>query len=202
METLDSVTQRQEIEKWFAALAARYDSLDFIDVVNEPLHAPPIGSVSGSGNYLKALGGNGSIGYDWVVTAFRLARKYFPKSKLILNDYSIINSTTNTQKFVSLINLLKKDTLIDGAGEQAHAFTTFGTDASVLKTNLDALAATGVPLYITELDVDGLDDYTQLHEYERVFPIFWADTAVKGITLWGCNYGVWRNAQGAYLINQ
>jgi endo-1,4-beta-xylanase len=204
---LDATTQRKEIEQWFSALAARYDTFAYVDVVNEPLHnAPngmiPWGTTTPNVNYADALGGAGSTGWDWIITSFRLARKYFPKSKLILNEYSVINSTTTTNKYIEIINLLKAENLIDGIGEQAHAFTTYGVDVTTLKNNLDALAATGIPLYLTELDIDGATDLIQLKEFQRIFPLFWEHPAIKGITLWGFRYGVWRNDQGAYLITE
>ncbi len=207
MATLDLTAQRQEIEEWFAALAARYDSFAYIDVVNEPLHnAPngmkPWGSTTPNIDYAKALGGAGTTGWDWVITSFRLARQYFPKSKLILNEYSVINSTATTQQYIALINLLKAENLIDGIGEQAHAFTTYGVPVSTLKANLDLLAATGLPIYLTEVDIDGTTDLAQLKEYQRIFPMFWEHPAIAGITLWGFRYGLWRTDQGAYLVNQ
>lgn len=202
---LDSAQQRQEIEEWYAALAERYDTIEYIDVVNEPIHnAPngmvPWGTTTPNVNYAGALGGAGVTGWDWIITAFRLARQYFPDSKLILNEYSVINSLSTTQQYIEIINLLKAENLIDGIGEQGHAFTTYGISSATLKSNLDLLAATGIPIYITELDIDGLTDLTQLKEYQRVFPIFWEHPAVEGITLWGYRYGVWRQEQGAYLI--
>jgi len=130
-----------------------------------------------------------------------MARKYFPKSKLIINEYSVINSSTETQKYIKIIKLLQAEGLIDGIGEQAHAFTTFNVGASTLKANLDALATTGLPIYLTEMDIDGATDYIQLKEMQRVFPVFWKHPAVMGITLWGFRVGLWRNDQKAYLIN-
>ncbi|MBN2214501.1 MAG: Ig-like domain-containing protein [Bacteroidales bacterium] len=202
---LDSAAQRQEIEEWFAALAARYDTIEYIDVVNEPIHNAPNGMYSWGAttpnvDYAQALGGAGATGWDWVIEAFRLARQYFPDSKLILNEYSVINSTTTTQQYIGIINLLKAENLIDGIGEQAHAFTTSNTSTATLKSNLDALAATGIPVYLTELDVDGLTDLQQLKEYQRIFPMFWEHPGVEGITLWGYRYPVWRQDQGANLI--
>lgn len=203
--SLDSAAQRQEIEEWFDALAARYDTIEYIDVVNEPIHnAPngmiPWGTTTPNVNYAKALGGVGATGWDWVITSFRLARQYFPESKLIINEYSVINSTTTTQNYIGIINLLKAENLIDGIGEQAHAFTTYGVSAATLKNNLDLLAATGLPIYLTEVDIDGPTDLAQLQEIRRVFPIFWEHPAVKGITFWGFRYPVWRQEQGANLI--
>jgi endo-1,4-beta-xylanase len=59
-----------------------------------------------------------------------------------------------------------------------------------------------LPIYITEMDIDGRNDATQLREYQRVFPLFWNDPAVKGITLWGFRPGLWRDAQGANLVRK
>jgi hypothetical protein len=52
------------------------------------------------------------------------------------------------------------------------------------------------------MDIDGATDLIQLTEMRRVFPVFWKHPAVKGITFWGFRVGLWRNDQGAYLINQ
>lgn len=204
VETLPADTQLAEIKIWFQAVAARYPAIDFIEVVNEPLHAPP--DATHSGKYINALGGAGTSGYDWILNSYRLARQYFPATtKLWLNDYSIINSTASTNTYLQIINLLKAENLIDGVGEQGHAFTTAGTLVSTLTTNLNTLASANLPLYITELDIDGQPaetpqgDTVQLNEYMRVFPALWTHPAVKGITVWGYRPGHWRTAQGAPL---
>lgn len=101
--------------------------------------------------------------------------------------------------------MLKAENLIDGVGEQGHAFTTFNTPATTLTNNLNRLAAAGLPLYITELDIDGAPvgtpsgDSVQAREFRRVFPLFWEHPAVQGITVWGYLPGHWRSNQGAYL---
>jgi hypothetical protein len=68
------------------------------------------------------------------------------------------------------------------------------------RANLDLLAATGLPIYVTELDIDGPTDEVQLADYQRIFPVFWEHPAVRGITLWGYRPGHWRTAQGAYVV--
>lgn len=204
IESLDAATQLSEIKEWFSLVAQRYPAIDFIEVVNEPLHQKP--DAVGRGNYINALGGNGTTGWDWVINAFKLARQYFPNSKLWINDYNIVNSAASTAQYMQIINLLKAENLIDGIGEQAHAFTTFGTPATIITTNLNTLAATGLPLYATELDIDGppaetpQGDTVQLNEYKRVFPLFWEHPAIKGVTVWGYRPGHWRTAQGAPLV--
>ncbi|MBC3541670.1 endo-1,4-beta-xylanase [Rufibacter sediminis] len=202
IENLPAAEQMEEIEEWFAAVAARYPDIAFLEVVNEPTNDPPFkrnASDQGSGNYFEALGGNGSTGWDWVITSFTLARKHFPRTTLMLNDYSVENTTTNAQRYLAIIELLRKRNLIDAIGIQGHAFSTRDASAATLKGNLDLFATTGLPIYVTELDIDGPEEQTQLREYQRIFPIFWEHPAVKGITLWGHRPGHWRTAQGAFL---
>ncbi|HTV17761.1 MAG TPA: endo-1,4-beta-xylanase [Polyangiaceae bacterium] len=198
IETLPPEEQLEEIDEWFAALAARYPDVEMIEVVNEPLHDPPSTPGNGGGNYINALGGAGATGWDWIVASFRMARQYFPTSELVLNDYSIINNTADTARYLQIIALLQAEDLIDAIGEQGHAFSTRGA-VDVMQSNLDSLAATGLPIYITELDIDGPTDEVQLLEYQRLFPMFWEHPSVLGVTLWGYRPGHWRTAQGAFL---
>ena len=207
IESLSTAEQREEIEEWFAAVAARYPEIDQIEVVNEPLHDPPRGPTNG--NYIEALGGNGVTGWDWVITSFQLARQYFPDSELILNDYSITNDGNATTNYIALLSLLQERGLVDAIGDQAHAFST--TEAAPMnnhRNNLNRLAALGMPIYITELDIDGvlqgvINHETQLANFQRIFPVFWEHPAVKGVTIWGYVQGFhWRNAQGDWLLYQ
>jgi len=200
IESLPANEQLEEIKEWMAAVAERYPALDFVEVVNEPINDPPATVGNGGGNYIGALGGTGTTQYDWILTAFRLARGYFPNSKLMINEYNILNNTSNLTKYSQIIDLLKGGNLIDAIGVQGHAFSTKGTPAATITNNLNVLGAKGLPVYITELDIDGPTDNAQLLEYQRVFPLLWENPAVQGITLWGYRPGLWRNAEGAYLI--
>jgi GH35 family endo-1,4-beta-xylanase len=218
MASLPPDEQLAEIEQWFAAVAERYPEIEWIQVVNEPLHDPPDcdhpmnqgNACPPSGDYLQALGGhNGTdgTGWDWVLNAFRLARQSFgPDAKLMINDYSITSSTDATTQYLEIIELLQSEGLIDAIGVQGHAFSTDG-DMAVHEANLDRLAATGLPIQVTELDIDGLadggvpGDEVQLADYRRVFPTFWEHPAVEGITLWGWRQpNHWRNDQNAPIV--
>ena len=185
MDSLPENEQREEVEEWIAALAARYPGTEFIDVVNEALpgHAPA--------PFRNALGGAGTTGWDWVIWSFQKARQSFPNARLILNDYNVINSDSATTSYLTLINLLKDRGLIDGIGEQAHNFES--TSVTTLQNNLNRLAATGLPIYISELDIDIANDQSHLARYQALFPVFWTHTSVRGITLWGYKQGqMWR----------
>ena len=186
--SLDSASQRAKVEEWIRKVGERYPSMALVDVVNEPFNAPPA--------YKNALGGDGTTGWDWVITAFELARQYCsPDAKLILNEYNILHSNSTTTNYITLITLLKDRGLIDGIGVQCHYFEFRShTDATsniyvhninTIKSNLDRLAATGLPIYISEFDIDEQGDTNQLGQYKIYFPIFWSHPGVKGITLWG-----------------
>jgi endo-1,4-beta-xylanase len=187
--TLSAAEQREEVEEWIAAFGTRYPNTEFIDVVNEPLHAPA--------EYRAALGGAGATGWDWVIWSFEKARLHCPNAKLLLNDYNIINSDSATTQYLTIINLLKDRGLIDGIGEQAHFFET--TSITTIQNNLNRLAATGLPIYISELDINLANDTAQSNRYQTLFPVFWTNPAVRGITFWGYKQGaIWQN--NAYLL--
>jgi endo-1,4-beta-xylanase len=189
--SLTTDQQLAQVEEWFKLTAARYPNLDMIDVVNEPLpgHAPP--------SYKNALGGDGTTGWDWVIKSFELARYYFPKAKLLINEYNILNTGTNVQTYSQIINLLKTRDLIDGIGCQGHFLES--TSAATVRTNLNTLALLGLPIYITEFDLNLADDTQQLNKYKELFPVIWEHSAIKGVTLWGYRQGsIWRT--DAYLI--
>ena len=118
-----------------------------------------------------------------MVNAFKLARKYLPNAKLLINDYGILNSSSSTDAYINIINILKDSSLIDGIGCQAHGLEN--TSAATIKSNLDKLATTGLPIYISELDLNFSDDNQQKSKYQELFPVMWQHSAVKGITLWG-----------------
>jgi endo-1,4-beta-xylanase len=197
---LPQAEQLEEIQEWFTAVATRYPNVAIVEVFNEPLHDLP--DDPADGGYYAALGGAGVTGWDGVIKAFEMARATFPPTaKLMLNDFSITNTDSSTTTYLQIINLLKERGLIDIIGVQGHAFSTTPNIPNERHTNnLNRLAATGLPIHVTEFDVDGLDDDEQLVQYQRIFPLFWEHPAVKGVTLWGFRPGHWRSQQGAYIV--
>jgi|LSQX01.1.fsa_nt_gb endo-1,4-beta-xylanase len=176
VKELPATQQKAQVEEWIAAAGVRYKDAEFVDVVNEPLHAPP--------SFKNAIGGDGSTGWDWVVWSFEQARKAFPNSELHINDYGIISDPNAASQYVRIINILKDKGLVDGIGIQCHQFNMDNVSTSTMKSVLNTLAATGLPIYVTELDMTG-DDNTQLQRYKEKFPVLWEHSAVKGITVWG-----------------
>jgi endo-1,4-beta-xylanase len=189
LASLSPADQQKQAEEWIKLFCERYPDTDFIDVVNEPLHAVP--------NYANALGGSGTTGWDWVIWAFEKARTYCPKAKLILNDYNIINNNVATLNYIDIIKLLNDRDLIDIIGEQGHFMET--TPNSTITSNLDRLYATGLPIHISEYDINIANDAEQKAKYESQFPALWGHKGVYGITLWGYRQGeIWR--PDSYLV--
>ncbi|MCX7681754.1 MAG: endo-1,4-beta-xylanase, partial [Anaerolineae bacterium] len=187
--SLSEAEQREEVEEWIRTVCERYPAMEMIDVVNEPLHDPPC--------YTNALGGSGATGWDWVIWSFQKARQYCPNSLLLINEYGIEANASEADRYIQIINLLKQRGLIDGIGLQGHGLE--GVSASTLQASLDKFAATGLPIYISEYDVDRADDNEQLRIYQQQFPVFWGHPAVRGVTLWGYVQGeIWKT--NAYLL--
>jgi hypothetical protein len=62
-----------------------------------------------------------------------------------------------------------------------------------LRSNLNRLATLGLPIYITEFDINETDDAIQLQNYQIYFPLFWDHPSVQGITLWGyAENSIWK----------
>lgn len=189
LAALTAEEQKAEVEEWIKAFCERYPDTDYIDVVNEPLHAVP--------SYFNALGGSGVTGWDWIIWAFEKTREYCPNAKLILNDYSILNNASATTQYLQIIKVLQDRNLIDVIGEQGHFFET--TPLATLKSNLDRFHETGLPVQISEYDVNLTSDTEQKNVLQEQFTTFWSHPAVQGITLWGYRQGqIWRT--NAYLV--
>jgi endo-1,4-beta-xylanase len=201
----DTAAQRSAVQDWISRVGQRYPKMNFVDVVNEPLHAPP--------PYMTALGGSGSTGWDWVIKAFQFARQYCaPGVKLLLNEYNVLGNNTSADNYLAIVNLLKDRNLIDGIGIQGHYFefrshigATTGSyvyDLATIKANLAKFTATGLPVYITEFDIDEPVDSNQVAQYKIYFPILWNNPGVKGITFWGyIQDDVWASYPNTYLLD-
>lgn len=213
LKNLSAPDQLVELHEFMDRVSKRYPNIHYIDVVNEPLHAPSSMKV--------ALGGDGITGWDWVVKSFELARQYFPNSELHLNDFHIMAGWTDDllNNYLKIIKILNDRGLIDGIGIQSHHFNMNMVSTAHMKTKLDKLAAFGLPIYVTELDITGKpawesdevyrnyrlqnpveDENRQFERFRDKFPVFWEHEGVAGITLWGYIEGTtW--AAGSGLLN-
>lgn len=198
-KNLSSVAEaREEALEYMTAVAQRYPLTDQVDVINEQL----AGHQTDNPVFERLLGGTGSTGYDWQIWVFTQARALFPNTKLVLNDYGLENNTSKINSMLGLVKALRDRGLIDGFGTQAHCFNVDQTSASQLKSAVDLMATSGVPVFVTELDLNGgveseSNNSQQENSYKTHFPVYWEHPAVAGVTLWGYISGAtWRTGTG------
>lgn len=118
------------------------------DVVNEALSDT-------DGEYLKDTPARRAIGDDYVEKAFEYAHAADPKVELYYNDYNL-EQPAKLAKAIRLIRSLQaKDIRVDAVGIQGHWLIDW-PPTDMIEKGIDALAATGVKVMITELDVDPL----------------------------------------------
>jgi len=182
-------TQAQ-VENWIKSFCTRYPNTKVIDVVNEP---PPHTTPS----YTANLGAGEAGTYPWITKAFKLARQYCGSAVLILNDYNNMEYTDQRNHFVDIVKDIKTNGApIDAMGCQAHGLK--GLAAATAQTNLAYLnTQTGLPIYITEFDIDNTDDAGQLSSFQAHVPFFLNTSYIHGLTVWGWIYGsTWETGSG------
>jgi endo-1,4-beta-xylanase len=166
------------VQDWMKAFCDRYPKTRLIDVVNEPPpHTTP--------KYMNAIGGSGESGWDWIANAFKWARQACPNAILILNDYNNVELANDVQHTIDIVNAIKKvGAPVDAIGCQTHGAANLS--AATLKANIDKLtSSTGLPVYITEYDLNISDDAKQASVMKDQFTMFWNHEQVLGVTYWG-----------------
>ncbi len=121
------------------------------DVVNEALNDD--GTLRNS-RWLRIIGeGSEEKQYDFIAKAFEYAHQADPNAELYYNDYSLDTKKEKCDGAVEIVKYLKsKGICIDGVGIQLHAGLDYPSKES-LEYCISSLAATGVKVMMTELDI-------------------------------------------------
>jgi endo-1,4-beta-xylanase len=187
---LSQSEQRDEVEEWIRLYCERYPDTELIDVVNEP---PPHTTPS----YTAALGGSGASGWDWIAQVFVWAHQYCPRSILILNDYNNIEYANDNSHTIDIVKRIQGvGAPIHAVGAQAHGCANLS--AGTVQMYIDKIASqTGLPVYISEYDLNIADDNRQRDVMQSQFTMFWNSNNVKGVTIWGYIVGsTWQTNTG------
>jgi endo-1,4-beta-xylanase len=185
-----------DVKEWMTEFCRRYPNTKLIDVVNEP---PPHTTPS----YANAIGGGTNGSWQWIINSFVWAREACPNAILILNDFSNIEYQADADRFIDIVKTIQAaGAPIDAVGAQSHDLDDEGMELDTVKGFIERLhAETGLPLYITEMDINQTDDQAQLRYYQDYFPYFRDSGYVKGITIWGWIYGrTWSVAPYSGLV--
>jgi endo-1,4-beta-xylanase len=209
----------QRMHDHIATVVGRYKGkIKVWDVVNEAI-------ADGGTNILRNSLWEQIIGPDFIAKAFEYAHEADPDAILRYNDYSLENPSKR-HKLITLIKSLQAQGVpVMAIGSQTHVSVTspsFEEEDQVL-TDLETL---GLPIHITELDVNGAQggqrsnsgdvagnatttqgglvtnaDQRLASAYAGLFRAFVKhDKFVKVVTLWGVNDGVSWRAQGRPLL--
>lgn len=116
------------------------------DVVNEAF---------GDDGQLKHTRWYDIIGPDYIELAFRFAQEADPDAELYYNDFSMAGSKKREAVCRMVRDFKEKGIRIDAIGMQSHVGLTF-PDLSEYEKSIEAFAAEGVKVMITELDLNVL----------------------------------------------
>ncbi len=145
-------TKEEQIERLrshIEAVAGRYAGrVHGWDVVNEVFEND--GSYR-KNNWVNAFGNGDTL----IKYAFMFAAKYAPNTELYYNEFNAWRPTKR-DAIIRLVKMLQKENIrIDGVGMQAHWGLNYPKN-NYIEEAIDAYAACGVKVMITELDVDVL----------------------------------------------
>jgi autotransporter-associated beta strand protein len=201
VESLSRAELKESVENYIKAAADHFNpkgGLDMIDVINEPANPvlPDFMKEALTLGYQSepANAGDPDNPYGWIIWPYQLARKYFPNSVLLTNEYNIEENWQQMREpYITIINALKKapnlsngeKNLLDGVGLQCHGVHQL--TAEKFKACLDEIwEKTGLPMHITEFDqVASPTEEKQKDVYSTLIPVAWEHPHVAGITLWG-----------------
>ena len=143
------------------------------DVLNEPVN---------QSSYIDILGEQAAA--NW----FKLAREVAPNSQLFINEFNILtggDSRIFAEKYLALIKRLRAlGAPMDGIGIQGHFGQTM-PGMEVMLADMDLMASAGLPLQITEFDVNTEDEQLQA-DFTRDFLIAcYSHPAFTGFFNWG-----------------
>lgn len=172
----DHAALRAAVEHRVRSAAERYAGrvIDW-DVINEPITNHDMMDIFGD-----------EVMIDW----FRIAREADPSAVLYINDFGILTGgtrTTNHQTgFHKVIEeLLAGGAPVQGVGVQGH-FSANLTPPDRLMEILDWYTELGLPIKVTEFDINIRDDAQLQSDYLRDFmTVLFSQPNVEGIIIWG-----------------
>jgi endo-1,4-beta-xylanase len=209
----------QRMHDHIATVVGRYKGkVQVWDVVNEAV-------ADGGTNLLRNSLWKQIIGPDFIAKAFQYAHEADPNAILRYNDYGLEGSAKR-KKFIALIKSLQAQGVPVGAiGSQTHVSVSSPTPEQ-LDQELTDLETLGLPIHITELDVNSASrgqrstsgdvasnaaatqgglvsqsDQRLAKQYANLFRIFLKHRqSVKVVTFWGANDAVSWRANGRPLL--
>ena len=156
------------------------------DVVNE--------AVADDGSGLRDTIFRQKLGDRYIADAFRLAREADPQALLFYNDYSGEGLNAKSNRIYDLVSgLLAQGVPVDGVGLQMHISATNPPADTSIAANMRRLAALGLLVNISEMDVRVRDVPGTLQTrldvqksvYRSIVAVCVAEPRCHAVTFWG-----------------
>ncbi|EDX84889.1 Glycosyl hydrolase family 10 [Synechococcus sp. PCC 7335] len=193
-ETVNNRNAEQVMHSHIRTVAGRYrGQMHSWDVVNEAIRVQ-----DGRSDGLRKSPWLEFMGPDYVELAFRITAEMDPNAKLVYNDFGLeFGSRKSDAKRESVLQLLSKlmskGTPVHALGVQGHLDTTRPINSSKLRNFLADVAALGLEIFITELDVTDRSlpadaatrDRVIAGVYEDFLSIVLDEPRVTTVTTWG-----------------
>jgi endo-1,4-beta-xylanase len=146
---LDRETALLRMREHITAVVGRYKGrIKGWDVVNEAINDDAEGSMRKS-KWREA------IGEDTIAKAFEYAHAADPDAELYYNDYNLTSAPKRATAIKIVKDLKARGLRVDAIGEQGH-WLLEGPSLADIEATITDIAAAGVKVAITELDVDVL----------------------------------------------
>lgn len=125
------------------------------------------------------------LGKDVMVDWFNAARRGEPDAKLFLNDYTMFQNISASEKFYENVKYLQsKGAPIQAIGEQGHiGGSPPGIDYVLAR--LDHFATLGLPIQISEFDIASDDDEFKMRYMKDFMTAVFSHPATIGFMQWG-----------------
>ncbi len=187
VEALSPAELRAELQDYIREVASHYrGQVVAWDVVNE--------AVADDGSGLRDTVFRRKLGDGYIAEAFRLARQADPGALLFYNDYGGEGLNTKSNRIYDLVaSLLAQGVPIDGVGLQMHITASNPPSAASIAANLRRLAALGLVVTISEMDVRIRDVPgplsarldVQKSVYKSIVDVCVTEPRCDGVTFWG-----------------
>ncbi|HEY6913079.1 MAG TPA: endo-1,4-beta-xylanase, partial [Paludibacter sp.] len=147
------------------------------DVINEPTHATTLQSIVGD-----------SINWN----CFKWAHEADPTAQLFINDYNVIEYQDQTNNYINLIKkILQNGGPISGIGAQCHIGEN--VDLVNFKSRFDQLAQFGIPVKVTEFDMNATNASQAKYAAEvgKMMRLCFSHPGIQGYIFWGFTEPTW-----------
>jgi len=169
------------------------------DVVNEAFDDTPAANLRDSIWYDQP--GIGQTGTGYIAQAFQWAHAADPDALLFYNDYNIEEPGPKFNAVLSMVqDFVNHGVPINGVGFEMHVEVdpNYYPSASQLAQNMQALAALGIQVHITEMDVrlpvdssgnaSAADLQTQAQVYQTIMSVCLQQPNCTAFQVWGVSY--------------